>query len=51
MKQTNIILALALLTLIACNRNTVIKKSISYKGEMMRIEVYKKIDGKKDTGL
>lgn len=40
-------LSVALLILAACNRSTVIKKSISHNGDKMVVEVYAKIDGKK----
>lgn len=36
-----------LLILAACNRSTVIKKSVTHNGDKMRVEVYAKIDGKK----
>ncbi|MDF2192025.1 hypothetical protein [Paraflavitalea sp. CAU 1676] len=33
-------------SLAACNRNTVIKKSISFNKDVMKVSLYEKIDGK-----
>ncbi len=46
-KTTLSFFAAALLILAACNRSTVIKKSVTHNGDKMRVEVYAKIDGKK----
>jgi hypothetical protein len=40
-------LSVVLLVLVACNRSTVIKKSVTHNGDKMSVEVYAKIDGKK----
>lgn len=46
MNKVSFGLTVALLILAACNRSTVIKKSVIHKGDKMRVEVYAKIDGK-----
>lgn len=35
------------ITMEACNRSTVIKKSVVHNGDFMKVELYKKIDGRK----
>ncbi|AXY74875.1 hypothetical protein D3H65_13155 [Paraflavitalea soli] len=47
MKKTTFLISLILITLAACNRGTTIKKGVSYQGDVMRIEVYARIDGRK----
>jgi hypothetical protein len=42
-----LIIALTLVTATACDRSTVIKKSISYQGDIMQVKVFVKIDGRK----
>lgn len=42
----SILLAGMLTSLAACNRNTVIKKSISFNKDVMTVSLYEKIDGK-----
>jgi predicted small secreted protein len=46
-KSLILLVAAALLVLAACNRSTVIKKSVTHNGDKMSVEVYAKIDGKK----
>lgn len=48
MKQQPITLLLiaVLITAAACHRGTKIKRSISYSGETMRIQVYARVNGK-----
>ncbi len=46
MKKAIFILSLAMIVLAACNRGTNIKKSVSYQGDVMKVEVYARIDGR-----
>jgi hypothetical protein len=46
-KRTLSLFVATLLILVACNRSTVIKKSVTHNGDKMVVEVYAKIDGKK----
>ena len=48
MKTTtlSLITALILTAVIACGRGTHIKRSVSYQGNMMRVKVYAKVDGR-----
>lgn len=42
----SLITVLTLITAIACGRGTHIKRSVSYQGDMMRVKVYAKVNGR-----
>lgn len=40
------LLASLLISLMACNRGTAIKKSITYQNDIMKVELFERVDGK-----
>lgn len=41
------LIAIVMMAIAGCDRGTTIKKSVSYQGNTMQIQVYAKIDGRK----